>query len=68
MNRKGQDFVKEEKQISEAKEEEKTAEELVLVEEEPLVIDEEEESDKPLDIAVPTDTWTEVNISRKINK
>merc|ERR1719322_1094447 len=69
-NKKGKkasnvELVKEEKQISEAKEEEKTAVELVLVEEEPLVIDEEEESDKPLDIAVPTDTWTEVNISRK---
>merc|ERR1712038_435054 len=69
-NKKGKkasnlELVKEEKQMSEAKEEEKTAEELVLVEEEPLVIDEEEESDKPLDIPVPTDTWTEVNISRK---
>ena len=49
-NKKGKkasnvELVKEEKQISEAKEEEKTAVELVLVEEEPLVIDEEEESD-----------------------
>merc|ERR1712032_1673112 len=57
----------EEEEEGEAKKDEKTGEEPALVSgggEEPLVIA-EEEWESVLDVPVPADTWTEVNISRK---
>ena len=71
-NKKGKkgssvELVQEEEEVVESKEEEKTGVEPVLVsgEEEPLVIAEDLESVELLDVPVPADTWTEVNISRK---
>ena len=60
-------LVKVKEEEEKEKKDEKTAIEPMLVREgdELLVIAKELESVEPLDVAVPTDTWTEVNVSRK---